>query len=1531
MGALVRSMDWSRMPLGPIATWPASLRTTVNLALASNFPISIAWGPQRVQIYNDGYWPICGAKHPRSMGQDFKTCWLSAWPAIGDAFESASAGRTAFLENQRMFLDRHGYLEETFFTFSFSPIRDEAGQVAGLFHPVTEMTEQLLTQRRLGVLREIADEAADASTVVDAAQLVVRTLARHPLDVPCAALYLLDAEARNARLAGATRLEPGSPAAPWVVSLTKDAGNGWPLADVARSGAIVHLDRLEERFGSLGGDPYPESPREATVLPVLAAGVSRPLALLAVAASPRRPFDDAQRTFHVMLQDAATNALVGARAYEEERNRAEALAELDRAKTLFFTNVSHEFRTPLTLMLGPLEELLAARQGEDGAERELPVVAERELPVVLPDVAERELPGIAERELPVVAERELLDVAHRHGLRLLKLVNTLLDFSRIQAGRAEVAYEPTDLAALTEELASMFRAAIERAGMRLVVDCQPLAEDVYVDRDMWEKIVLNLLSNAFKFTFDGEIQVRLREEDGRAVLRVRDTGVGIPPADQRHVFERFHRVEGARGRSHEGTGIGLALVRELTKLHGGTADVESVVGDGTTFTVAIPLGSDHLPQDRIGGTRGLSSTSIVPRAYVEEAIRWLPDAAPPVAERSAGKAGSRARGRILLADDNADMRGYVRRLLAERFEVEAVANGRAALEAIRRDPPDLILSDVMMPELDGFELLARVRADPALRETPFLILSARAGEEARIEGARAGADDYVSKPFSARELLARVESHLKVTRERAQLNRALRESQTLFQTLADVAPTILWMTEPDGTCSFLSRGWYELTGQTQEEALGSGWLEAVHPDDRERTERIVCDATARRAPFSLDYRLRRADGAYRWAMNAGRPRLSEAGELLGYVGSVIEVHERKQVEQALRGSEERYRRLFESIDEGFCVIEMLYDAEGRPYDYCFREVNPAFAAQTGIEDAVGRSMREIAPEHEEHWYEIYGRIAATGESVRFEHWAQALGRYYDVYAFRIGQPEQRRVAVVFNDVTERKRTQDALSSSEERYRAIVESQAELVCRFRRDGTILFANGAYARAFGTTPEALVGGSFWSIVPDEDRPAVEALLDELSPERREGRIENRLETPEGVRWMLWTNHGLQFDEDRCVLEVQSAGIDITQRKLVEEALREADRKKDEFLATLAHELRNPLAPLRNGLEVMKLPSADVETVAQVRAMMERQLAQMVRLIDDLLDLSRISRGKITLRRESVRVADVVEQAVETSWPGIEEAGHHLELRVPREPIHVNADPVRLAQVFANLLNNAAKFTPRGGHIALSVEPAEHEVVVSVRDDGVGISSDMLPRIFGMFTQVEREADLSQGGLGIGLSLVRGLVEMHGGTVEAHSGGLGTGSEFIVRLPAAPSAGAARAGDAPGARQGVRRRILVVDDNRDAAASLAMLLRMEGNDTRTAHDGLEALESAEEFRPDIVLLDLGMPRLNGYDAARRIREQTWGGRMILVAVTGWGESDDRVRSREAGFDHHLVKPVEPRALLDMLADLQPPARRNGSAARP
>ncbi|HEY6862622.1 MAG TPA: ATP-binding protein, partial [Burkholderiales bacterium] len=550
-----------------------------------------------------------------------------------------------------------------------------------------------------------------------------RTLSSHAIDVPFALIYLTDEHGRRARLAATAGVAIGEPVSPGAIELGAADQGEWPLARARTDSHIVEVRDLETRFARLPKDSSGAPPHTAAVIPIPSALAHRPAGFLVAAVSPRLRWDEQYRSFLQLAASQIATAIANARAYDEERRRAEALAEIDRAKTAFFSNVSHEFRTPLTLMLGPLADALASPGGALG--------------------------GAA------------LHAAHRNAQRMLKLVNALLDFSRIEAGRVQAAFEPIDLAATTAELAGVFRSAVERAGLRLVVRCEPLGEPVYVDTVMWEKIVLNLLSNAFKFTFEGEIEVALARTLDGIELKVRDTGIGIAAQDIPKIFERFRRIEGAKARTHEGSGIGLSLVQELVRIHGGRIDAQSEPGKGTTFTVALKRGRGHLPEERVGAARELASTATRAQAYADEALGWLGEPADDDPAISPASAHDPDAGmRVLVADDNADMREYVARLLRARWTVATVANGEAALAALRRERFDLVLTDVMMPRLDGFGLLRAIRSDPALAATPVVMLSARAGEEARIEGLDAGADDYLIKPFGGRELVARVRSQL---------------------------------------------------------------------------------------------------------------------------------------------------------------------------------------------------------------------------------------------------------------------------------------------------------------------------------------------------------------------------------------------------------------------------------------------------------------------------------------------------------------------------------------------------------------------------------------------------------------------------------------------------------------------------------------------------------------------------------------------------------------------------------------------------
>lgn len=738
IGLDLAAVDWAATPLGPVEEWPQSLRTAVNILLSSHFSMWMAWGPELTFFCNAAYRrDTLGRKYPWALGRPASEVWAEIWDDIGPRIESVmSTGEPTWDEALMLILERSGYPEESYHTFSYSALRDEDASIVGMLCVVREDTERVIAQRRMATLRDLGSDPSVVRTERQMLDHAARQLANNPYDLPFTTTYLFG-DHGEAQLAGVSGIEPGHPAAPQI--LPAGSISAWPTEMSARG--VTDLVTLDNDPSNLPTGAWSEPPIQALVVPLLQQG-GEPVGFLVAALNRYRRLDDGYRGFVELVAGYIAAGVGSARTYQAQQQRAEELAELDRAKTAFFSNVSHEFRTPLSLILGPVDELRSRASGLDEQ------------------------------------ARHELELIHRNGLRLAKLVNTLLDFSRIEAGRMKARFEPVDLSAVTADLASVFRSSIDRAGLAFTVDCPPLGEPVYLDHEMWEKVILNLLSNALKFTFDGTIGIAVSRDETDAIVTVTDTGVGVPAAEIPRLFERFHRVESARARSTEGSGIGLALVKELIGLHGGTVSVDSQEGVGTSFVIRLGFGSAHLPTDEVSPPpSGRPTSGVIAEPFVQEALRWLPgdsSAEPPDASSTAmmtaaapaGKDGERTR--VLVADDNADMREYLTSLLqTSGYQVTGVTDGRQALDTIRAQIPDLVISDVMMPELDGLQLLAALRNDSRTAALPVLLLSARAGQEASIEGLLAGADDYLVKPFAAAELLARVRANVELSRLRS--------------------------------------------------------------------------------------------------------------------------------------------------------------------------------------------------------------------------------------------------------------------------------------------------------------------------------------------------------------------------------------------------------------------------------------------------------------------------------------------------------------------------------------------------------------------------------------------------------------------------------------------------------------------------------------------------------------------------------------------------------------------------------------------
>jgi PAS domain S-box-containing protein len=1388
MGARIREMDWSSTPLGSPDTWPQSLRSTLGMLLPSKAQIILFWGPSFTVFYNDAYRTVFGAKHPHALGQPGHQAWSEIWGSqLHPLLDGVVQTGEAFHARDLLFeLERFGFVEETYFDVSYDPVRVESGDVGAVFCIVTETTERVVGQRRLALLRELAARNATARTERDALELAMQTLA----DKPDIAFAL-------------AQIDDGVPVG---------------TADAERRLAAARPDTVETLPLSVttGGQP----------------------ARLTVGVNPRRPFDDGYRSFLHLIADQVATALSNARAYEMERQRAEALAAIDRAKTTFFSNVSHEFRTPLTLLVGPLEDELAD-------------------PASSPAV-----------------RHERVETAHRNALRLLRLVNTLLDFSRIEAGRTDASYEPTDLAALTTDLASAFRSAVEKAGLILAVDCPPLPDFVYVDRDMWEKIVLNLLSNAFKFTFEGEIRVEQRWRGDHVELTVSDTGAGIREEDLGRVFERFHRIRHTRARTHEGTGIGLALVQELARLHGGTVTVASQEARGTRFTVSIQTGTSHLPADRISAERHLTPTSLGTTPYVEEALRWLPGAdrsstARPFSDSLSGAAvmsgrSSEAAARVLIADDNADMREYLSRILSPFYRVEFVADGAAALDRIRTEPPNLVLSDVMMPTLDGFELLSAVRADETTRLLPMILLSARAGEEARIEGLHAGADDYLVKPFSARELLASVTSQLRLARVRQESERALRYQNQQYQTLLNQAPLGVYVVDADFRIVEVNPMAMPVFSTIADGVIGRDFGEVIHilwrqeyADEVVRIFRRTLESgepyvSSERAEFRID---RGRTEYYEWRVD----RITLPDGRFGVVCYFRDISVQKQIEAERLRLVEENAAVTETLNNVGAIVTSDLDR-----DKVLQAVTDAATELTTAE--FGAFFYNVTDERGEG-YTLYTISGVPRE---------AFAKFPMPRNTAVFEPTFKGAGVVRSDDI----TQDSRYGHNAPYHGMPAGHLPV-----RSYLAVPVKGRGAE--------VIGGLFFG-------------------HSKVGRF---------------TAH-----HERLVVGIAAwASVALENARLYMN-VHDASRIKDDFLASLSHELRTPLNAILGYARMLRTGILPADKKDKAIDTIERNATSLTQIVEDVLDISRIVSGKIRLTVQPVDFPTIVRNAIAVIAPAADAKGVRVETILDPEATPISGDPERLQQVLWNLLSNAVKFTQRGGRVQVRLERVHSHVELAVSDTGVGISPDFLPFVFERFRQADGGFARERGGLGLGLSIARQLTEMHGGTIEVSSAGVGQGTTFRVKIPMMivhpppreemprihPRSHSQIAHFEASSLHGIH--VLAVDDEPDALTLVCEVLEAVGAHVTTAQSAEDALGKLAAETPDVVVADLGMPRTDGFAFIDRVRhhDNPRVREIPAAALTAYARSEDRRHALQAGFQIHLAKPIDPAELVTTISSL-------------
>ncbi|ACD21392.1 response regulator [Paraburkholderia phytofirmans] len=1409
LGALIRAYDWTQTALGAPDTWPQGLKIAIRIMLTSRQPLWIGWGDELLYFYNDPYKSIIGGKHPVALGQPTRVVWREIWTDIEPLLDTALAGAEGiFVEQKLLIMERNGFPEETYYTFSYSPIPGEDGEPGGIICANSDNTAQVVGERQLALLKELAAVSPNGRDWREACELSARALQANPQDLPFALLYAAEPGSDTVTLVGACGIEPGHPAAPQTMRVGESL---WPIADVVKIQAPQMVRDLTQRFGTaLPRGPWHLAPEQAVILPVSAGSESTQTVLLIAGLNPCRLVDDAYRSFLNLVAGQIGAAIGYAQAYEEERRRAEALAEIDRAKTTFFSNISHEFRTPLTLMLGPLEELLARPQ-----------------------------PGPSGNNAQTrsdIDDRALIEITHRNGLRLLKLVNALLDFSRIEAGRIEIHTQPTDIAAFTAELASLFQSAMEAAGLRLEVEIPATPVVVQLDREMWEKVVMNLLSNAYKFTFFGTVRVAVRAVTGGVEVSVTDSGIGVAEEEVPRLFERFHRVAGAPGRSVEGSGIGLAMVQELVKLHGGTVRVDSVLGEGACFTVSLPSGAVQSEREDAGVHATMSKHA---RSYVDAALRWSPEneivdgasIETASADETSPEAAPAAAARLLVVDDNADLREYMSRILrAAGHDVRLASDGQAALEAARAEAPDLVLSDVMMPRLDGFGLLRALRADPHLRDTPVLMLSARAGEEARVDGIEHGADDYLTKPFSARELLARVSGNLQLARLRRETEMKLREESRTLEILNRVGSTVAAELDLNRAVQIVTDAATELTGaafgsffyNVLDQKGGSYMLFTLSGVQKEAFERLPMPRNT--AVFAPTFQ---GDGIVRVDDITQDPRYGHNAPHRGMPDGHVKVRSYLAAPVQSRGGE---------------VVGGLFF--GHPEPGVFTE----------------RAERIVAG--------IAAQAAIAIDNARLYQAAQI-------------------------EIAERTKAQSALRDLNETLeRRVIETVADrdrlwelsedLLVVADIEGRLQRVSPSWSTALGHNVHWLMSRSYVDLVHPDDVETVRTHLAEL---RRTGvpvRYENRFKRIDGTwRWVAWT---LALDPDTT--RIHGVGRDVTADKETTEALRHAEEalrmaQKMEAIGKLtggvAHDFNNLLQVIGGNLQLLAKDVAGSEKPEQRVRNALAGVARGANLASQLLAFGRrqpLAPKVVNLGRFVRGLDDMLRRAL---GDGVE-----IETIVSGGLWNTLVDPFQVENALLNLAINArdamsghGKLTIEAGNAALDdayakrnaeVTPGQY-VMLAVTDTGAGMSPEVRERVFEPFFTTKAEGQ----GTGLGLSMVYGFVKQSGGHVKIYSEE-GHGTTIRIYLPRVRQEEDLETNIEAGPAKGGTETILAVEDDEEVRTTVVEMLSDLGYRVLKAKDAQSALAIVESGVPiDMLFTDVVMPGpLRSTELARKARER-------------------------------------------------------------
>ncbi len=1345
---LIRSINWAKTSIGSQEAWPQSLRSALSICINSNFPIAIYWGPDLVLMYNEAWSPIPGSKHPWAFGKTAIEVWPEIWSDIEPQFQKAFSGVPGGSKDALLPMQRHGYTEECYFDFTFTPIYGESGKVEGIFNAVIETTYRVINERRANVLQKLVERIGGVPTSIEVFEKTAEVLGEAKADVPFFFIYEL------------------LPQGPSIVSHPPSVQipfEYWGVEEVASQGSVKLIEDVGKYFRSVPDGIWPEPPTEAIAFPVKG-NDGHVSAVIVAGASARRKIDKDYRSFYESLSNVISAEIITLQSLAEERERAESLAQIDKAKTAFFSNISHEFRTPLTLMLSPLEELLSDGQNLS------------------------------------VAQKENLQTSLRNTLRLQKLVNMLLDFSRIEAGKMDANFQSVDIAKMTQDLASSFRSAIESAGIEYNVSIKSVNREISIDVDMWEKIVLNLISNAFKYTEKGRIQVELATQGENILFKVSDTGIGISEENQSKIFERFYRVNNGGGRSQEGTGIGLSLVKELVLLHQGNITITSELGKGSTFTVAIPLKKkDVIDLPRASNGNLMSAKH---NAFVDEAKKWKIQPG-----KIAAQSASKNRPSIVVADDNSDMREYIVRILGHDYHIHEASNGEDAYAIAQQTHPDLIISDIMMPKLDGFGLLKKLRSNFQTKTIPLIFLSARAGDEAKVEGIQAGADDYLVKPFSSKELLARV-TNLIAT------NSARRRTEKEFFNLFVQSPAHIHVFKGlDHVVEFfhplgVKAIGRDITGQKVREALpelaGQGYFELL--DDVYHTGKIVSIPQSKAV-------LPGADGKpqeYYFHITY-LPWRDLDGQIQGVLQFTFDETEQALSSIRIKDSEERFRVLSNSIPQFVWIadatgnVEFMSDQWEQYSGTSIEHGKKAFASMIHPED-IGevRQRWTRSMETRQPWTcEFRLHNAKTGEYRWFyghtvplfdqnQNLTKWIGSSSDIHAQKSHSFELEAIVadrtselVTLNNLLRAKN--EELSRAQNFLQTVLDSSVELVTAFDTNLNFTFVNKRLTELSTQTPEQLIGKNLLVVNPNlQKTEGYQQLMKALGGET----IHIEARRPRFDESLIFETFMIPLKENGQVTGVVTMQRDITALMNLTEKLKESNellkRSNDDlqqFAHVTSHDLKEPVRKIKmygnilNNEFATYLPDKGKDYLIRI----DKAANRISSMIDGVLQYSIIDTTDQFV--QDIDLNTVIQNIVEDLEIPIKE--NRASVSYINLPV-ISGYPTLVNQLFYNLINNSLKFRKKDVEPQInlvfydsSLDKPEDYFAIELKDNGVGFENTYSEKIFDSFTRLNPKDKYE--GTGLGLALCRKIVVRHKGFITAE-GELNKGATFRVNLPKA-----------------------------------------------------------------------------------------------------------------------------------------------------